>query len=173
MPNLRFTTTLGPIISAAGALLIVIGAMQPWQRTLAVATNGSEIDKGFFCLLLGVGALVFCFGRAFAQLPRKHYLLGNLVLGGIALGLSAWFLYNIKHAPSGQFMGFQFQISTPSSGIYLSLAGAILLVAATLVQTVMPDREFRGALGPSRSINPDEDPDAVERRKGAIASVDN
>lgn len=165
MQNRRLTTTtLGPLISAACALLIVLGAMQPWERTLAIATNGSETSQGFFCLILGVVALVFCLGRAFARLPRMPYLLGAFVLGAIALALSGWFYYDLQSTPPGKFLGYEFELTTASSGIYLSIGGAIALLVAIMAQTIIPERRS----GAAQQV---ESAPAVE--SGAMLSADN
>jgi hypothetical protein len=138
--NRQFTTTLGPIISAACALLVVLGATQPWQRTFYIATNGTETNQGFFCLILGVIAIAICLGRAFAHLPRTPYLLGAFIVGVIALGLSGWFLYDLKHAAQGSFFGVEFAITEASSGIYLTIGGAIALLISLFAQLLIPNR---------------------------------
>jgi hypothetical protein len=147
---------LGPLLAAAGAVLLIVGLFFDWYGGLTAFTSFEVLD--LVLLGLALAALLSLAERLGLRLLRAGIGPGAaLPLGLLALGIVASQLIN--HPPAG--IG-----RDPELGLWLSLGGAGLLAAGSLLSvarvSLAIDVERRRA--GARSAAPAEDPIAREPR---------
>jgi hypothetical protein len=147
---------LGPLLGAAGAVLLIVGLFFDWYGGLSAFTSFEVLD--LVLLGLALAALVSLAERLGLRLRRVGVGPGAaLPLGLAALAIVASQLIN--HPPAGIDRD-------PELGLWLSLGGAGLLVAGSLLSvarvSLAIDVERRRA--GARAAAPAEEPVSSEPR---------
>ncbi len=132
-------SVVGPLTSAFLALLIVVGAMQPWQRYIVgpitlVSDFGYDTSQGQLALLAGIWGIVLGYVCAFVRVPDAAYFLGAFVCAAVAIGsaLSYWSMDNQREG--FQFFGQQVRLAQAGMGVYVTLGAAIVYLISIIWQ---------------------------------------
>jgi len=137
MPPTR--SSIGPLTSAFIALLIVVGAMQPWQRYVIgpinlVSNFGYDTSQGQLALLAGIWGIVLGYVCAFVRLPEAIYFVGAFACAAVSIGaaLTYWSIDNQREG--FQFFGQQVRLTQTGMGVYVTLAAAIVYLISIIWQ---------------------------------------
>jgi hypothetical protein len=115
-------------VPAVGIGLLVIGAIGPWAKVLSFTQNGLDAD-GVLTLGLAVVAAVFV-GLAFrAKTAPNKFALG--VPGALCLAIAILDIIDVKDAIDEIGSGFEASVGW---GLWMTLVGSIVLVAAAVMQ---------------------------------------
>ena len=126
-------------VGIGGGVLAVIGAFLPWASFMGMSVNGLDGD-GAITLILGAAAGAVILLREWEQVDQ----IGVGVLGLLTLGIGYMDYSDIDSLASGsQTSGLSLSIS-PGIGLYLTILGGILMLAAAALG-------YRDAQQPSRS----------------------
>lgn len=123
------TPRIGRILSALGAMLLIVGLFTVWYNIDRTAAQGSTSSTGWdsfprLRLIILVGALLTIVSAVVAQL--RPVLVARTVLGLI---LAALIVRRIVDPPD-----LDYAVST-TVGVYISLVGAIMVALGGLVDS--------------------------------------
>lgn len=122
------------IVALVGAAVAILGAFGPWESSVFVSRAGVETD-GLITLALAVAAALMLY----LARPDSDWLAMAATLGLFGAAVGVYDLIKVSGS-SSELFGRQIQLFTPGWGLWLTVAGCVLLTVASIASRVVGSR---------------------------------